>query len=375
MSTGDSWIGREMAGRAITLRPDYVVITDGPSHRCLEHVSTVAHPERVKVIFDHDVPAGSPEGAARLGKINRFARQFGCAFIQGVGVGYQWMLDQVVRPGEIVIGGGAHNSIYGAAGALGLNVSAEALGRVLEEGVYPVTVPETFTVALTGRLAQGCSAVDAALTLLAQAGASLKGKTVVFVCRSGGLSRQDKAILCGMACGTGAVTALFAGRGEADLTLDLAGVTSMVRLPCAGREVQTSAPIESVEALHGITFQAGQIGGFTGGTIAGLRRAAGLMEGKTLARGFRLSIVPATAGDYLLALKEGLIERFLSFNAQIHAVGDRSAVQQGPGVIDTGERLITTGLYTYDGCMGAPGSQVYTASIESVLRAATSKTL
>ena len=128
-------------------------------------------------------------------------------------------------------------------------------------------------------------------------------------------------------------------------------------------------------ALSGTAFQAGQIGGFTGGTIDGLRKAAELMAGKSLARGFRLSIVPATAGDYLLALKEGLIERFLSFNAQVHAVGDRSAVQQGPGVIDTGERLITTGLYTYDGCMGAPGSQVYTASIESVLRAATSKTL
>ena len=102
---------------------------------------------------------------------------------------------------------------------------------------------------------------------------------------------------------------------------------------------------------------------------------ASIMEGRKLAYGFRLSIVPATSKDYLMALNEGLIEKFIDFNAQIGAVGDRSVTWQGPGVIDKGEKLITTGLYTFDGCMGVKTSMVYSASVESVMEAATTKAI
>ena len=359
------------AGSIATVRPDYIVVTDGPSHKAVEMVRSVACPEKVMVIFDHDVPTGSPQAADILRKINRFAREFGCNYIQAEGVGYQWMLNENVKPGQIVIGGGRHNSIYGANGALGLNVSATELARVIESGYYSFIVPETVTVALTGKL--DGSAIDAGLALRRLLGAAAKGKAVELTAE--GLSEQEKAVICGMACGSGAFTAVFTQAQAADLTLDLGSVVPMIQMPCGSREEQQDAAIVPKKAVEGVELQAGQIGGFTGGTIADLRKAAALMEGKTLKRGFRLSIVPATSKDYLEAMNEGLIEKFIDFNAQINAVGDKSVVWQGAGVIDKGEKLLTTGLYTYDGCMGVPGSLVYTGSVESVISAAVTKTI
>ena len=185
------------------------------------------------------------------------------------------------------------------------------------------------------------------------------------------MSGTEKAKLCGTACETGAFSAIFGQSKSTNLSIDLSDVKPMVRMPCSSPEAQNTAAILPRDSVSGIRIHAGQIGGFTGGTIADMRKAAALMEGRKLARGFRLSIVPATTADYLEALNEGVIERFIDFNAQIHAVGDKSVCTQGAGVIDSDERLVTTGLYTYDGCMGSPGSFVYTASLETVIEAAT----
>jgi 3-isopropylmalate/(R)-2-methylmalate dehydratase large subunit len=74
-------------------------------------------------------------------------------------------------------------------------------------------------------------------------------------------------------------------------------------------------------------------------------------------------------------MEEGIIEHFIDYGAQIQAAGDHSEVRQGAGVIGKGETLVTTGLYTYAGCMGVPDSSVYTASVETVIRASWTKSL
>lgn len=358
------------AGAIVTVKPDYTVITDGPSNKATELAKSVAAPEKVMVIFDHDVPTGSPDAAFTWKRIHAFAKAYNCNFVQNVGIGYLWMLNKVVKPGQVVIGGGNHASIYGSIGALGINVSATELARVLEGGYYSFIVPETITVELKGELIG--SPMDAAMTVMAKLGDSAKGKVIEL---TGNVSDRDKAVICGMVCGTGAFTALWSDSKAADVTVELSEVIPMVKMPCGARKDQAAAAILPKATVAGVKVNAGQIGGITGGTITELRKAAAMMEGKKLAYGFRLSIVPATFDDYLQALNEGLIEKFIDFNAQISAVGDRSVTWQGPGVIDKGEKLITTGLYTFDGCMGVATSMVYSASVEAVMEAATTKVI
>ena len=357
------------AGSVVTVEPDWIVINDGVSHAAVDEISAVAAPEKVLVIYDHDVPSGSPAAADILRKNLGFAERYGCRYIQAQGVGYQYMLNEMVKPGQIVLGAGSHGSIFGAAGALGLNLSIPELARVVETGRYSTIVPETVTVCVNGRLREGVSIMDAALAFLKEQ-KELSGKAVEFVCPT--LTDHEKAVLCSMACMTGACTASVAEDGRG-VPLDLSTVNPMLMLPCQGREDQGTAEICMRDQLKGTVLQAGQIGGYTGGTIEELRRAAALIEGKTLAQGFRLTVCPATSRDYIEAMEEGILTGFIDYGAQISAAGDHSVVQQGAGAMGPGERLITTGLYTFAGAMGCEDAEAYTASVESVIAASISK--
>lgn len=369
------------AGTVVTVEPDYIVINDGVSHAAVDEISTVAAPEKVLVIYDHDVPTGRPEAAAILRKNLDFALKYNCQYIQSEGTGYQYMVNEVVKPGQIIIGGGSHGSIFGAAGALGINVSIPELARVTETGRYSIVVPETVFVNLTGTLNEGVSVMDAAFTFLKEKN-GIERKAIEFYCPT--LDAHQKQVLCSMACMTGAYTAAVTDEEPADaFTVNLDAVCPMVMMPCASRADQKKAEIQTAEKLEkeltekmaqnsgaaGRKWNAGQIGGYTGGTIEELRKAAALIEGKKLALGFRLTVCPATSRDYIQAMEEGILTKFIDYGAQISAAGDHSVVVQGPGAMGPKERLITTGLYTFAGAMGVETAEVYTASVESVMAA------
>lgn len=355
------------AGSTVKVTPDLVIVNDGPSHKAIEGVTKVACPENVVLYYDHDVPAGTPETSRIFAELLAFSRAHSVKLVQAEGVGYLHLLDTAVKPGMVIVGGGEHASIFGAKGALGVNLDAKALRAVIETGSMEITVPETVRVKVEGELKPGVTMMDAALQSLSVCAG--EGKAVEFVCDT--LSEHEKTVLCAVAGIRGAAAVFAAEGGETSVTLDLAQVEPMVMLPCGERSEQAKAEIAPLESVKGMHVDAGQIGGYTGGTIEDMRLAAKLLEGKTLKRRFRLCVCPATSKDYLLAIREGLIEQFILFGAQIQAVGDRSVVSQGAGTVDEQETLMTTGLYTFDGCMGVKGSKVLCASVESVIAAAT----
>jgi 3-isopropylmalate/(R)-2-methylmalate dehydratase large subunit len=353
-------------GSVVTVTPDYAIINDGLSSGAVEMISTVAESDKVLVIYDHDVPTGTPESAATFRKVNAFAKKFGTTFVQAQGTGYSWMLVNKVRPGHIVVSGGTHTAIFGAIGAIGINVSNTELARIVEKGSYSIVVPESVKIRLAGQLPEDVSIMDVALYFLKNT-PNIAGKAVEFLPDTS-LSVHDKSVLCSMACGTGAFTATFAEEGEAVVTLDMGKVSPMVVEPCSNREEQKNAQISPLSVLKGQIFHAGQIGGYTGGSIEDLRLAAQMVKGKKVALGFRLTVSPATSADYIAALDDGTVETLISYGAQIHAAGDHSINRQGAGVIGSGEKLLTTGLYTFAGCMGCEDSQVFTASVQTITK-------
>ena len=56
------------AGTVVTVEPDWIVINDGVSHAAVEEISAVAKPEKVMVIYDHDVPTGRPGSSSYFKK-------------------------------------------------------------------------------------------------------------------------------------------------------------------------------------------------------------------------------------------------------------------------------------------------------------------
>ena len=135
-----------------------------------------------------------------------------------------------------MVGGGSHSAIFGANGALGFNVSPLELARVLETGKYQLIVPHTVIFRVEGKLKDGVSMMDAALTLLKNS-KCVPGSIVKFVAPA--LSSHEKSVLCSMACGTGAVTALCVEEGDTDRVLDLSTVEPMAVLPCEVRQAQS----------------------------------------------------------------------------------------------------------------------------------------
>ena len=356
------------AGNIATVEPDYIVINDGISSGAVDMISKVAYPSRLFVIFDHDVPTGTPESAMVFRKINKFSNKHGAEFVQAKGVGYSWLLADKVEKGQIIITGGSHSSIFGAKDALGINVSNTELAKIIETGKYSTIVPQTICVQIVGNLAEGVSMIDAGLHFLNGNG-NLQGKAIEF--SSENMDLHEKATLCSMACGTGAYSALFTEKPERqpDIVLNLSEVVPMIMLPCPSRSEQGNAAIACAAMLDNKKIHAGQIGGYTGGSIEDLRLAAKISEAGKLALGFRLTVCPATGADYIAAMEDGTLEKLIDYGAQIHAVGDHSVNKQGAGVIGSGERLLTTGLYTFTGCMGCDDSEVYTASVQTIMNA------
>lgn len=356
------------AGEIVSVSPTRVLITNGQSHGVTQFATKVAAPEKVLVMFDHNVPSGSPEDAKIFGEILKFANDNKAQFKQAKGTALQYMYDELVKAGDIIITGTKHSAIFGAKGALGVHISSTELARVLEHDKYNVAVPQTVGVSVKGELANGASIMDAAMQFVQQ-NKNLAGKVIEFA--GGKLTQHEKEVLCGMACETGAYTAFTVDEAETEITLDLSAVVPMVTMPCTDLASQEKAIRAPLSALASTSFNAGQIGGFNGGTIEELRKAAKLIEGKKLAYGFRLTVCPATSADYIAAMEEGIITKFIDFNAQISAAGDHSIVPQGAGAMGHGEKLITTGLYTFAGCMGCEDAEVYSASVESVISMAT----
>ena len=96
MSTFVEKVMGAKAGTVVTINPDYVVINDGVSAAAVKEIKAVAVPDKVLVIYDHDVPTGRPEAAAILRQNLMFAHKYGCKYIQAEGIGYQYMLNTVV---------------------------------------------------------------------------------------------------------------------------------------------------------------------------------------------------------------------------------------------------------------------------------------
>ena len=371
MSTFVETILGGKAGTVATVQPDYIMINDGPAHAAVDSISTVASPEKILVIYDHDVPSGRPEAAAILRKNLEFAKKYGCRYIQAKGIGYQYLCEEVIKPGQIIVGGGSHGGVYGARGALGIDVSVPELVRLVETGRYRTIVPETVYVNVTGELKDGVSITDAALAFLKEK-TDIQKRAIEFYAPD--LDLHQKDVLCSMAAITGAYTASMTDQKPiGGYELNLSAVVPMVMMPCKDRKDQKNAVILAKSEIAGMELQAGQIGGVTGGTIEELRKAAALIRGKKLALGFRLTVCPATSRDYIDACNEGILTSFIDFGAQISAAGDHSVVIQGPGALGPGEAMITTGLHTFAGAMGVESSRVYTASTESVIASAVIK--
>ena len=351
----------------LTLAVDYCLVNDAAAHQSLDFLAAgdaPFDPSRVAVVLDHDTPSGSEAVSAIQRKLINFAQRHNTIFYNGEGVGYQLLLDNHVKAGQIIVGCGEHIAIFGAAGALGLKLTPEALAAVIKTGTLTITAPEVVNIELTGTFAPGVQAKDVILTVLKNVGtATLAGKMIEF---SGDAFKtftlNDRITLCNLAGQTGALTAVV----NLDKT-DPDNYKECYRIAIEDVSVCLAKPdnledIVEVQQLQSIPVNEVFIGGCSGGRIEDLRIAAGIMRGKKAARGVRLMIAPVTSQVYVQALREGLITDFIDADAVVMNQGCSVCWGKSQGIIDTNEVLVSAGSYNCQGCAGAPTAKIYLAS-------------
>ena len=89
---------------------------------------------------------------------------------------------------------------------------------------------------------------------------------------------------------------------------------------------------------------------------------AKILEGKKVAKGIRVIVIPATQQIYLDAMTEGLIRTFIEAGAIVSTPTCGPCLGGYMGVLAEGERCISTTNRNFVGRMGHVESEVYLAS-------------
>lgn len=385
------------AGDIHTVEVDRLMSNDGTTHLTIDmYHNKLKHPHIADVdklvwIVDHNVPADSPKTAASHKKMRDFAKEHGITFYEGKGVCHQIMMENHVRPGELIFGADSHTCAYGALGAFGTGVGCTDYLYAMVTGKSWLLVPETIRFHLTGKLPEGVYARDLILTIIGRIGANgANYKAMEF----GGeglktLTMSDRIAICNLCVEAGAKTALmevddvamdylkergrepkhlFASDPDAvyaeEYEVDLSQITPIVAKP------HFVDNVVNARECAGIHIDEAFLGSCNNGRLEDLRVGAKLLKGRKVHPLVRFLVVPASQEVYEKALKEGLIQIFMEAGAIVMNANCSVCWGSCQGVIGEGETLISTGTRNFKGRAGSPDSFVYLASAATVTASA-----
>ncbi|MEA5119295.1 MAG: 3-isopropylmalate dehydratase large subunit [Propionicimonas sp.] len=324
----------------------------------------------------------------------------------------------LTQPGLTVVCGDSHTSTHGAFGALAFGIGTSEVEHVLATQTLPQARPRTMAVNVNGDLPEGVTAKDIVLTLIAKVGTGggqgyvveYRGTTIE------SLSMEGRMTICNMSIEWGAKAGMMApdettfaylkGRPHApqgadwdaavtswktlysdpdavfdrEVNIDAATLTPFVTwgtnpgqgVPLGGAvpaPEDFSDPVDRSAAERALTYmdlRAGTpmrdikvdtvfLGSCTNGRIEDLRLAASVLQGKRIADGVRMLVVPGSARVRLQAESEGLDQVFLDFGAEWRAAGCSMCLGMNPDQLAPGERAASTSNRNFAGRQGKGG--------------------
>ena len=304
------------------------------------------------------------------------------------GVCHRIVVEDYANPGEIIVLTDSHTPTAGVLNAFAFGVGSTAMAFALRTGMIPVTVPKTVRVVVKGDPKGVLSPKDLILHLIGdpyfreEQWRESPTDTAVIQLGGAGLDHwnvDELSVLTNMTVEGGLMTGIVepcepiraflkAERGLTDeqvdamlvhpdddaqyvrtIEVDLDDVPLTVATPGDSRNRKALSDVSDV-AIHNVV-----IASCTGGSLADLRAAATVLEGKTLAEGVRVTVTPSSADVHAAAEKEGLIERFKELGAVVTPPGCGSCIGNGPGIPLEGETTASTTNRNFDRRMGAPG--------------------
>lgn len=342
---------------------------------------------KVVIVPDHFVPNKDIRSAQQCARCRRFAAEKGIEHFFELGeMGIEHVLlpeKGLVSAGDLVVGADSHTCTYGALGAFSTGVGSTDMAVAMAVGKCWFKVPRAVLFRLHGKLKSEVCGKDLILHIIGKIGVS--GALYQSMEFSGdgvaSLSMDDRFTVANMAIEAGAKNGIFPvdaktlsylaehsckpyrifepdpdASYEAIFDIDLSSVEQTVAFPHLPENTRT------VTDLPDIKIDQAVIGSCTNGRIQDLRQAAAVLKGRSVKKGIRLLIIPATQAVYLQALDEGLIRIFIEAGAVVSTPTCGPCLGGHMGVLAPGERAVSTTNRNFVGRMGHPESEVYLAS-------------
>ncbi len=370
-------------GEIVDVRVDRAMIHDNNAGLVIKNFNNIIDakvwdPARVVFVIDHHSPSSTVKAVKHHSAMRRFAKENGIdAFFDcGSGISHIVMLEEALAAkGEIVVGTDSHTTGEGALGAFATGIGATEMAVVLATGAIWFRVPETIRVVLDGTPPPGLDARDVMNAVLARFGPDGANYCAVEFhgAAADAMGLEERAMCCTLAMEMGAKNALFADTGAVDAdavysrteTFDVSAMEQTVAVP----NLPTNArPLREV-ARENIAIDQAFVGACTGGLLRDLKAAADVLEGRTVAKGVRLLVIPATRKIYNAALEKGYLKTLHDAGAIIGSPACGGCGGHDAGILAEGEVCVAASTRNMDGRMGAGGA-VYLASAAVVAASA-----
>lgn len=346
---------------------------------------SVFDPNRVIMLFDHQVPADSIPAAENQSFMRKFAREQSIHnYDIREGVCHQVVVEKGwVAPGEIVVGADSHTCMYGAAGAFATGIGSTDMGFVLKFGALYFRVPETIRAEVQGTFMPRVGAKDLILSIAADIGADgatyqaieFGGETISSLDMAGRMTCTNMAIEMGAKAGIvppDKTTWAYVRERREITPFSLASDDDAAYSAWRSYDVTDLAPQvavpHNVDQGVDVTSVAGTpvdqvfIGSCTNGRFEDFREAAEVLGAHRFHEDVRVIMIPASRDEYLKILRAGLLERFVTAGALVEAPCCGPCMGGAFGLLAPGEVSLSTSNRNFRGRQGSTEASVYLCS-------------
>ncbi|HMK53174.1 MAG TPA: homoaconitase large subunit [Methanobacteriaceae archaeon] len=377
-------------GEIIEAQVDLAMTHDGTSPPTIKTFRQMAKkvwdPEKIVIVYDHNVPANN-SGSAEFQRITReFAHEQGIKniYTHGEGICHQVLPEKgYIQPGKVVVGADSHTCTYGAFGAFATGMGATDMAAVFASGKTWFMVPSAYKITVEGALGKFVTAKDVILNIIGKIGSDGATYRSLEFCGAtiDSMDVSGRMTITNMAIESGAKNGIMEPNLDTLKYLEDRKVTGFdiiksdsdsiyekeYEFQVDDLEPQLACPhnvdnVEPISKISGTHIDQAVIGSCTNGRLEDLRIAAEILKDKHVHQDVRLIIVPASRQIYLDAMEEGIIETFLQTGALICNPGCGPCLGAHMGVLTEGEVCVSTTNRNFVGRMGDPQSEIYLAN-------------
>lgn len=342
-------------------------------------------PDRLAFFLDHASPVSTRQAANDHKRIREFAGEHDLRFYDvGNGVSHQVAVEELVCPGQIVVGGDSHTCHGGALAAFATGMGSTDVAMTMYLGRTWLRVPPSQRFFLHGNMPQGVYPKDVMLHIIGRisvSGATYKAMEFVGPVIDS-MPMYHRMVFPNMAVEAGAKVGLvpsdeqtrayLAEHGrEKDYTPWAADPGAQYQeeydIEVSGLEPQIACPhnVDNVKPVSEVGFvkvHQVYLGTCTNGRLEDFREAAAVLKGHHVAKGVRLVATPASKDVYLKAAREGIWEIILEAGGLVNSPGCGACPGVQTGILGDDENCLSTLNRNFKGRMGNPKANIYLAS-------------